>query len=282
MDEGDQLLVEALKHLEEHNREYQHRTPRALIEQIRAHLRQPKQHTAIWKLPRDLEAGDKLVVQYEGRPQLWEVEVVTTAFTSVDRNLGWEQEMDYARFKGREGGLRLCSWIRVPVAGGEPQVSVRPKRVHSERGSVEALQVAADALEDAGLGALSTLVRHSSAKSIAAVWVVEGETGEYADEGKWQLLAYLTKEDADAHAARALMRSQELYAEADAVDSYPSRESCLKNEWDPGMRADYNGTQYRCYRIPIAVSLDDGKALMDEWTEERDARNEARRKVVER
>ena len=78
-----------------------------------------------------------------------------------------------------------------------------------------------------------------------------GETGEWDQYSKWQVLAYLDREKAEEYAAKANIRAKEIHSlimfaveeELDIPD--------LENEYDPHMYMDYDGTSYFIVEVPL-------------------------------
>jgi hypothetical protein len=72
------------------------------------------------------------------------------------------------------------------------------------------------------------------------IWIVEGTTGEYIDRNDWVVCAYYSKQKAEEHARKAMLRAKEI--EKTRESSYHVPEGV--NEFDPDMRMDYTGTEY--------------------------------------
>ena len=84
------------------------------------------------------------------------------------------------------------------------------------------------------------------------VYIVMGQTGEYDSYSKWPVHAYLEREKAEEHVAKANERAKEIITLIRlAADDEESEIPELENEYDSGMYMDYNGTSYFVVDIPI-------------------------------
>jgi hypothetical protein len=79
------------------------------------------------------------------------------------------------------------------------------------------------------------------------IYVVMGTTGEEGDQEIWMVKAYTNEAKAEIHVGNATHRAEELYEE------YPFRNNIPKgaNEFDPGMKMDYNGTDYYYDKVEL-------------------------------
>lgn len=71
------------------------------------------------------------------------------------------------------------------------------------------------------------------------IFIVKGWTGEYSDRTEWPVAAYEDEKMAVEHAQLATNRAKELYVTFHANEDYYG-----KNEYDPQMDMDANGTDY--------------------------------------
>lgn len=78
------------------------------------------------------------------------------------------------------------------------------------------------------------------------IYLVQGTTGEYSDRTDWVVCAYRSKQKAEDHASKAMHRAMELFKSG--WRSYNSEEV---NEFDPGMRIDYTGTEYTTFEVEL-------------------------------
>ena len=72
------------------------------------------------------------------------------------------------------------------------------------------------------------------------IYVVKGETGEYADHGEWFVKAYFSQKLAESH---------RLHAQAVADDQDRKQETPIVSAYDPFIKMDYNGTKYSVIEI---------------------------------
>lgn len=117
----------------------------------------------------------------------------------------------------------------------------------------EALQVAADVLEESGVGGLAGVLRSLAAAGRATLHVVGGVTGEYSDRSEWEVAAYPDEDTATTHARLAEAEAKALYAGHVEEASYPNSWE-VNNRWDRGMQTDYNGVKYEPF--PLVLMLD--------------------------
>lgn len=85
---------------------------------------------------------------------------------------------------------------------------------------------------------------------MTTLFLVWGQTGEYADRTEWVVCAHDTEEGAKRHVAAAQARADELYSDFSGYQEIPLG----ANEYDAGMRTDYTGVTYCCG--PVDLMLD--------------------------
>lgn len=78
------------------------------------------------------------------------------------------------------------------------------------------------------------------------IYLVVGETGEHADRTEWLVAAYLSKKRAETHAKRAEERAREIEKKGNSLGR-----PCERSEFDPNLRIDYTGTNYRIESVPL-------------------------------
>lgn len=87
------------------------------------------------------------------------------------------------------------------------------------------------------------------------IHIVVGMTGRYEDAMDWNVMAYWTKPEAEAHAERAnnwCRQNHVLYTAEGFVHNYYTTRDKLKgaNPYDEGFRLDYTGTRYIVESVP--------------------------------
>jgi hypothetical protein len=84
-----------------------------------------------------------------------------------------------------------------------------------------------------------------TSKGIGSVFLVVGSTGQYSDHTEWNVMAYPTEEQANAHrdAAQVVADSHKELARNYDFD--------FKNPHDPQYAIDYTGTSYRVEMIEV-------------------------------
>jgi hypothetical protein len=94
------------------------------------------------------------------------------------------------------------------------------------------------------------------------VYVVIGETGEWADASQWNVCAYLDKSLADQHAQTATDAARSLGVLHIDDDTHISNELQTLynpnppiNPFDALMEVDTNGVSYRVVEIPLRAEL---------------------------
>jgi hypothetical protein len=72
------------------------------------------------------------------------------------------------------------------------------------------------------------------------IYIVYGTTGEYSDRSDWIVCAYENKKFAEDHVSKAMHRAMEISKKRMSLFDLAGE----KNEFDPGMKMDYTGTEY--------------------------------------
>lgn len=79
------------------------------------------------------------------------------------------------------------------------------------------------------------------------VYVIQGTTGEYSDRNDWLVCAYHSREKAEEHTRKAMLRAKEIRGVGQFSYNVPQG----VNEFDPNMQMDYTGTEYTVYEVEI-------------------------------
>ena len=90
------------------------------------------------------------------------------------------------------------------------------------------------------------------------IYLITGFTGEHDDYNEWPVIAYDTKSDAEAHAERSRKWMEERLAAlgfdtwllAWSAHNFDLRTQIGHNPYDPEMKLDYTGTDWKITEIP--------------------------------
>jgi hypothetical protein len=85
-----------------------------------------------------------------------------------------------------------------------------------------------------------------------AIYLVQGNTGEYADYTEWCVCAFGDKEDADTFAeeANAWLREQGVHEDLDLIRDDADK-IARTSPFDDGCLAYYTGTSYSVVEVPF-------------------------------
>jgi hypothetical protein len=81
------------------------------------------------------------------------------------------------------------------------------------------------------------------------IYVIEGTTGEYSDHSEWFVCAYHSRERAEEHARKAMLRAKEIRGPVGSLFHYHVPRGV--NEFDPEMQMDYTGTDYNVCEVEV-------------------------------
>jgi hypothetical protein len=89
------------------------------------------------------------------------------------------------------------------------------------------------------------------------VWLVEGGCGEYSDRRSWTVAAYLEKAQANACCDRLNKWCKDNKCDRDYPPDWSDMEwdqqQAFRPPEDPRFKADYTGTRYSVYEVPLRV-----------------------------
>lgn len=91
------------------------------------------------------------------------------------------------------------------------------------------------------------------------VFIVSGTTGQWSDSYSWNVAAYYTRKPAEAHAAAARQKADEIQDAIETAEAAEEGDYDFKrpeNPYDPWMSMDYTGTWYGVEEVELRESFE--------------------------